>query len=77
MQSVYITTDVVSSNLDQDEVYNIKRLWVICDRSVIFSCTNIADRHQTIKQTNIEVSGWDIWCFRNTNKSIYLNETNY
>ena len=23
MQSVFITTDVVSSNLDQDEVYNI------------------------------------------------------
>ena len=39
MQSVPITTDVVSSNLDQGEVYNI--MWwsvsVTCDRSVDFS----------------------------------------
>jgi hypothetical protein len=39
MQSVPITTDVVSSNLDQGEVYNImwKSLSVTCDRSVVFS----------------------------------------
>jgi hypothetical protein len=35
MQSVPITTDVVSSNLDQGEVYNImwKSLSVTCDKS--------------------------------------------
>ena len=34
-----ITTDVVSSNLDQGEVYNImcKSFSVTCDRSVVFS----------------------------------------
>jgi hypothetical protein len=39
MQSVPITTDVVSSNLDQGEVYNImwSSLSVTCDRSVGFS----------------------------------------
>ena len=39
MQSVPITTDVVSSNLDQGEVYNIMRssLSVTCDRSMVFS----------------------------------------
>ena len=39
MQSVLITTDVVSSNLDQGEAYNIMRssLSVTCDRSVVFS----------------------------------------
>ena len=39
MQSVPITTDVVSSNLDQGEVYNImwSSLSVTCDRSVVFS----------------------------------------
>jgi hypothetical protein len=39
MQSVPITTDVVSSNLDQGEVYNIMRysLSVTYDRSVVFS----------------------------------------
>jgi hypothetical protein len=36
MQSVPITTDVVSSNLDQGEVYNIS-LSVSCDRSVVYS----------------------------------------
>jgi hypothetical protein len=39
MQSVPITTDVVSSNLNQGEVYNI--MWYIlsvtCNRSVVFS----------------------------------------
>ena len=42
MQSVYISTDIVSSNLDQGEVYNIMwySLSVTCDRSVFFS-----DRH--------------------------------
>jgi hypothetical protein len=36
--SVHITTDVVSSNLDQCEVYNIMwlSLSVTCDRSVVF-----------------------------------------
>jgi hypothetical protein len=37
--TTYATTDVVSSNLDQGEVYNI--MWeswsVTCDRSVVFS----------------------------------------
>jgi hypothetical protein len=39
MQSVSITTDVVSSNLDHGEVYNIMgySLSVTCDRSVVFS----------------------------------------
>jgi hypothetical protein len=39
MQSVPITTDVVSSNLDQGEVYNIMRysLSVTYDRSVVLS----------------------------------------
>ena len=39
MQAVPIKTDVVSSNLDQGEVYNIMRysLSVTCDRSVLFS----------------------------------------
>ena len=41
MQSVPITTDVVSSNPDQGEVYNITNMWsslsVICDRTVVFS----------------------------------------
>ena len=39
MLSVPITTDVVSSNLDQDEVYNLmwKSLSMTCDRSVVFS----------------------------------------
>jgi len=39
MQSVPITTNVVSSNLDQGEVYNImwSSLSVTCDRSVVFS----------------------------------------
>jgi hypothetical protein len=39
MQSVPITTDVVNSNLDQGEVYNIMRygLSVTYDRSVVFS----------------------------------------
>jgi hypothetical protein len=39
MQSVPITTDVVISNLDQGEVYNIMRynLSVIYDRSMVFS----------------------------------------
>ena len=42
MQSVPITTDVVSSNLDQRQVYNImwKILSVTCDRSVVFSETS-------------------------------------
>jgi hypothetical protein len=48
MQSVPITTDVVSSNLDQGEVYNIMRynLSVTYDRSVV-SSTNKTDRHDT------------------------------
>ena len=39
MQAVFITTDIVSSNLDQGEVYNImwKSLSVTCDRSVVYS----------------------------------------
>jgi hypothetical protein len=39
MQSVPITTDVASSNLDQGEVYNIMwwSLSVTYDRSVVFS----------------------------------------
>ena len=38
-QSVTITTGVVSSNLDQGDVYNImwSSLSVTCDRSVVFS----------------------------------------
>ena len=39
MQSMPITTDVVSSNLDHGEVYNIMlySLSVTCGRSVVFS----------------------------------------
>ena len=39
MQSMPITTDIVSLNLDQGEVYNImwQSLSVICDSSVVFS----------------------------------------
>jgi len=39
MQSVHITIDIVSSNLDQGEVYNIMwwSLSVTCDRSVVSS----------------------------------------
>ena len=39
MQSVPITTDAVSLNLDQGEVYNIMwySLSVTCDMSVVFS----------------------------------------
>jgi hypothetical protein len=33
MQSVTITTDAVSSNLDQAEVYNI-----MCESSIVFLC---------------------------------------
>jgi plasmid replication initiation protein len=65
MQSMPITTDVMSSNLDQGEVYNIMwySLSVTCDRSVVFSSTNKTYHHDiteillkvalnTIKQTN-------------------------
>ena len=52
MQLVPIATDVVSSNLDQGEVYNImcKRLSVTCGRSVFslgppVSSTNKSDHH--------------------------------
>ena len=63
MQSVSITTDVVSSNLDQGEVYNImwSSLSVTCDRSVVFSSgppvssTNKADRHD-IAEVLLEVA---------------------
>ena len=62
MQSVPITTDVVSSNIDQGEVYNIINL---CDKVCQWratSSTNKTDRHDiteillkvalnTIKQT--------------------------
>ena len=41
MQLVPITTDVVSSNLDQGEVYSIQHYMIkfvnTCDRSVVFS----------------------------------------
>ena len=65
MQSVPITTDVVSSNLDQGVVYNIYviNLSVTSDRSVVFSGGSGFLRHDiaelllkvalnTIKQTN-------------------------
>ena len=47
MQSVPITTDVVSSNLDQGEVYNImwSSLSVTCGRFSPGSTTNKTDRH--------------------------------
>jgi hypothetical protein len=50
MQSVLFTTDVLSSNLDQDEVYNImwSSLSLTYDRSVAAapaSSTNKTDRH--------------------------------
>jgi hypothetical protein len=52
MQSVSITTDVVSSNLDKGEMYKIMcySLSVTCDRSEVFSgssdsSTNKTDRH--------------------------------
>jgi len=37
MQLVPVTTDVVSSNLDQGEVYIIMCLLVTCDMSMVFS----------------------------------------
>ena len=39
MQSEPITTEVVGSNLDQGEVYNImwSSLWVTCDSPDVFS----------------------------------------
>ena len=42
MQSVPITTDVGSSNLDQGEVYNImwQSLSMTCDRSVVFTSSS-------------------------------------
>jgi hypothetical protein len=53
---VPITTDVVGSNLDQGEMYNIMRssLSVACDRLVVFSgpavsSTNKTDRHHITK----------------------------
>jgi len=67
MQSVTITTDVVSSNLDQGEGYNVMwySLSVTYDKSVAYSVSsnNKTDRHDitdimlkvalnTIKQTN-------------------------
>jgi hypothetical protein len=48
MQSVLITTDVVSWNLDRGEVYKIMRysLSVTCGRSMVFSGSiNKTDRH--------------------------------
>jgi hypothetical protein len=46
MQSMPIITDVLNSNLDQGEVYNImwKSFSVTCDRKVV-SSTNKADGH--------------------------------
>ena len=43
MQSVPITTDVVSSNLDQSGVYNI--MTKTCDRSVAFSGYSVPPRY--------------------------------
>jgi hypothetical protein len=54
MHSVPITTDVVSLNLDQGEVYNI--MWFVSDLRQV-SSINKTDRHMlkvalnTIKQT--------------------------
>jgi hypothetical protein len=49
VQSVHITTDIVSLNLDQGKVYNIMwlSLSVTCDRSMVFSrsSTNKTDCH--------------------------------
>ena len=74
MQPVHITTDV-SSNLDQDEVYNImwSSLSVTCDRSVVFaassvSSTNKTDRHETTEIWNIVESGVK---HHQTNKQTY------
>jgi len=63
MQSVPITTDVVSSNLDQGEVYNSmwSNLSGTCNRSVVFSWPsrynwNIVEsdvkHHELNQQTN-------------------------
>jgi hypothetical protein len=55
VQSEPITTDVVSSNLDQDEVYNImwSSLLVTCDRSVVFSgSSNQNNAHTNYYQIN-------------------------
>ena len=43
MQSVPITTDVVSSNLDQGGVYNI--MTKTCDRSMAFSGSFVPPRY--------------------------------
>jgi hypothetical protein len=56
MQSVPIITDVVSSNLDQGEVYNIiwKSLSVTCVRSVAFS--NNKTDHNDIAEILLKVA---------------------
>ena len=61
MQSIPITTDIVSSIHDKDEVTTLcnKVLSVTCDRSVVFSgfLHNIIEiLLNTIKQTNIKIN---------------------
>ena len=56
MQSVPIITDVVSSNLDQGELYNImwQSLSVTCDRAVVFSGSSVSSSIKT-DRNNITV----------------------
>ena len=57
MQSVSITTDVVSSNLDQGEVYNImwSSLSVTCDKSVVFSGPPVSPTNKTYRHDIAEI----------------------
>jgi hypothetical protein len=57
IQSVPVTTDVVSSNLYQGEVYNI--MWYIlsvtCDRSVVFSSSSVSSTYKTDRHDITEI----------------------
>jgi hypothetical protein len=54
---VPIITDIVSSNLDQGEVYNI--MWqsfpVTCDRSVVFSGFSVSSTSKTDRHDITEI----------------------
>ena len=58
MQSVPITTDVVSSNLNQGEVYNIMwwSLSVTCDRLVVFYGSSGFLHHYDITEILLKVA---------------------
>ena len=57
MQSVHITTDIVSLNLDQGEVHKIMwySLSVTCDRSVVFSGSSYFFQQKTDRHDITEI----------------------